>query len=34
VSRALAAGAADYLVKPFDPEELAVRLARLERAGR
>jgi DNA-binding response OmpR family regulator len=34
VSRALAAGAADYLVKPFDPAELAVRLARLERAGR
>lgn len=31
VSRALAAGAADYLVKPFDPAELASRLARLRR---
>ena len=31
VSRALAAGAADYLVKPFDPAELAGRLARLPR---
>lgn len=34
VSRALAAGAADYLVKPFDPAELAGRLGRLPRATR
>lgn len=33
VNRALAAGAADYLVKPFDPGELASRLARLPRAA-
>lgn len=33
VSRALAAGAADYMVKPFDPAELASRLARLPRAA-
>lgn len=31
VSRALAAGASDYLVKPFDPAELAARLSRLAR---
>lgn len=34
VRHALAAGAADYLVKPFDPAELANRLGRLPRAPR
>jgi DNA-binding response OmpR family regulator len=31
---ALNAGASDYLVKPFIPEELAVRIARLLPASR
>jgi len=34
VRRALAAGAADYLAKPFDPAELVDRLRRLPRKPR
>ena len=33
VSAALAAGADDYLGKPFDPADLVARLQRLQRAG-